>query len=219
MAHGQPPALRGGRGVRLTAVVAGLLLFALGIVMTLRSDVGLGPWDVLHQGVADHSPLSFGTAGIVVGVGVLAAALALGGVHLGVGTVLNAVLIGAFVDLIILADVVPEPDALASRLALDVAGVATIGIGTALYIGANMGTGPRDSLMLAVGRRLGVRVSLARTAVELGALAAGAALGGTVGVGTLIFALGVGPAVELAFRVLGRSPLTRPGRTPAPVPA
>lgn len=193
----------------MVALQLGLLLFALGIVMTLRSDLGLGPWDVLHQGLADHSPLSFGVAGIVVGVAVLAAATALGGVRIGVGTLLNAVLIGAFIDLLIAVDVVPDPTGLLSRLGLDVGGVLVIGVGTAIYIGAGMGAGPRDSFMLAVVHRFGLRVGVARTAVEVFALAGGAALGGTVGVGTLIFALGIGPAVEASFRILGRSPLAR----------
>lgn len=199
--------LRGGRGARFLALGIGLVLVSLGIVMTLRSDVGLGPWDVLHQGLADHSPLSFGVAGIAVGVGVLAATVALGGVDLGIGTLLNVVLIGVFIDLLIALDVVPDPDALVARLALDVAGVLVFGLGTAVYIGAALGAGPRDSLMLAVVRRFGLRVGLARTLIEPSALACGAALGGTVGVGTLVFALGVGPAVEAAFRLLARSPI------------
>ena len=206
-AHTAPPVLLGGRTTRFVALQGGIFLFALGIVMTLRSDLGLGPWDVLHQGLADHSPLSFGVAGIVVGVGVLAGAMALGGVSLGAGTLLNAVLIGAFVDLLIWVDVVPHPDALGARLLLDVAGVLLIGVGTAVYIGAAMGAGPRDSFMLAVARRFGLRVGVSRTLIELAALAGGAALGGTVGIGTLIFALGVGPAVEASFRLLDRSPL------------
>lgn len=200
----------GGLTFRLAVLQVGLLLFALGIVMTLRSTLGLGPWDVLHQGVADHSPLSFGVAGIVVGVGVLAAAVALGGVALGLGTLLNAVLVGAYVDLLIVIDVVPAPETLVARLALDVGGVLAIGAGTAVYIGAAMGAGPRDSFMLAVSRRFGLRVGVARTLIELAALAGGAALGGTVGVGTLIFALGIGPAVEGSFRLLDRSPLAAP---------
>ena len=202
--------LLGGRAARLVALQLGLLLFALGIVMTLRSELGLGPWDVLHQGLADHSPLSFGVAGIVVGVGVLAAAIALGGVALGLGTLLNAILIGAYVDLLIAIDVVPAPGALAARLALDVGGVVAIGVGTAVYIGAAMGAGPRDSFMLAVARRFGLRVGVSRTLIELAALVGGASLGGTVGVGTLIFALGIGPAVEASFRLLDRSPLAAP---------
>jgi uncharacterized membrane protein YczE len=152
-------------------------------------------------------------AGIVVGVGVLGAALWLGGVSVGVGTLLNAVLIGVFVDVLIALDVVPRPDALAARALLDVGGVVAVGVGTAVYIGAAMGAGPRDSFMLAVARRFGLRVGVARTLIELSALAGGAALGGTVGVGTLVFALGIGPAVEASFRLLDRSPLA--AATPA----
>jgi uncharacterized membrane protein YczE len=202
------PSVRGGLLVRLVVLVAGLLLFALGIVMTLQSDLGLGPWDVLHQGLAEHTPLTFGQAGIAAGVVVLAAAVALG-VLPGPGTVLNVILIGVFLDALIALDVVPSlaGEPLPAKLLLDVAGVLAVGVGTALYIGARMGAGPRDSLMLGLSRRLGLRVGLARSAVEVAAFAGGAALGGTYGAGTIIFALGVGPAIETSFRALARSPL------------
>ena len=211
MSHGTAPRVRGSFLTRLAVLVAGLWIFALGIVMTLEADLGLSPWDVLHQGIQRNSPLSFGAASVLVGIGLLGVTTLLG-VRPGLGTVLNAVLIGLFIDLQIALDLVPsaEGESLGVQLALDAAGVAFVGIATALYIGAWMGAGPRDSLMLALVLRLGWRVGVARTVIELGALAAGLVLGGTVGVGTLVFAFGIGPACEAAFWLLRRSPLVAP---------
>src|SRR3954447_11606404 len=104
------PALRGAFATRLGVLVVGLVAFSLGIVMTLRSNLGLGPWDVLHQGIALHSPLSFGVAAIVVGALVIAVSLGLG-VRPGLGTLLNALLVGTFVEVVVALDVVPEPGA------------------------------------------------------------------------------------------------------------
>jgi uncharacterized protein len=206
--------VRGTFLARLFVLLVGLWIFALGIVMTLEADLGLSPWDVLHQGIQRNSPLSFGVASVLVGIGLLVVTVLLG-VRPGLGTVLNALLIGLFIDLQIALDLVPsaEGEPLALQLALDAAGVALVGVATALYIGAAMGAGPRDSLMLALVQRLGWRVGVARTVIELGALAAGLVLGGTVGVGTLVFAFGIGPACEAAFWLLRRSPLVA-----APVP-
>lgn len=189
----------------------------MGIVALLESRLGLSPWDVLHQGIARHSPLSFGEANIAVGVVVVAAAAALGA-RIGVGTVANAVLVGTFVDLQLRLDWVRQlaHGPLAGRIGLLGLGISVIGVGTALYIGAAMGAGPRDSLMLALSRRTGVRVGAVRAAIELAALGGGFALGGIVGVGTLAFALLVGPAVEASFFALERSPFGRPAR---PIPA
>ena len=189
---------------RLVVLLAGLFCFSLGIVLTLQSQLGLGPWDVLHQGIARQLGISFGMTSIGVGFGVLVLAWLLG-LRVGLGTVLNMALIGAFIDLISLIGLVPDFGGRSwfPRLAVDVAGVLTVGIGSALYIKADFGAGPRDGLMLVLARRAGGRVATVRAAIELTVLAAGALLGGTVGVGTLVFALGIGPAVGLAFRVLG----------------
>jgi uncharacterized membrane protein YczE len=188
---------------RLVILVAGLFCFAFGIMLTLKSDLGLGPWDVFHQGVSRHSGLSFGTASIGVGFGVLLLSWLLG-TRPGVGTVANMVLVGLFIDLIEWSGLLPSfaGRPWPARLAVDVLGVAVVGFGSALYIKANLGAGPRDSLMLALARRLRGRVALVRGALELVVLVAGYLLGGTAGLGTLVFALGIGPAVGLAFRLL-----------------
>lgn len=194
--------------MRAPFLVAGLFLFAFGIVLLLESGLGLSPWDVLNQGISEHTALSFGTANIVVALVVLVVAWRLGA-RIGPGTVANAVLIGLFVDLLLRIDAIEElADApLASRVALLVSGILVIGLGSAFYIGAALGAGPRDSLMLVLAARTGTRIGVVRTVLEASVTAVGFALGGTIGIGTLAFALGIGPAVELAFWVLRRSPL------------
>jgi len=186
-------------------LIAGLFLFALGIVLQLESDLGLGPWDVLNQGISEQTPLSFGTANIVVAVVVLGIAWALGAA-IGPGTVANAVLIGLFVDLLLRLDAVDRLSTtpLGVRIGLLAAAILIVGLGSGLYIGAAFGAGPRDSLMLVGARRTGVRIGIVRATLEIGAGVAGFALGGTVGVGTVAFAFGIGPAVELAFGALVR---------------
>lgn len=210
-----PPRLRGGLLTRICLLVGGLFLFAAGIVALLEARLGLSPWDVLHQGLNRETPLSFGEANIAVGLVVLAFAWVLGA-RIGVGTVANAVLVGSFVQLLIslnwIAGLADEP--LHVRVGLLAAGLALMGVGTGLYLGADLGAGPRDSLMVVGARRTPFRIGLVRTVLELAALAAGAALGGTVGLGTVAFVAGIGPSVELSFWLLERSPLglrQRPG--------
>jgi uncharacterized membrane protein YczE len=183
----------------------------------LESRLGLSPWDVLHQGIAKHSPFSFGVATIVVGVVVLAVAWLLGA-KVGFGTVANAVLIGVFIDALLRIDAVTNlaHTALVVRMGLVAAGIWLIGAGSAFYIGAALGAGPRDSLMLVLSRRTEIRIGAVRTVIELTALIAGFALGGKVGLGTLAFAVLIGPSVETSFFLLERSPLGEPPRAPVP---
>lgn len=203
-----PPQLRGGLGIRLILLILGLFLFASGIVALLESGLGLSPWDVLHQGLDRQTPLSFGAANIVVSAVVLASAWLLGA-RIGVGTLANALLVGTFVEVVSSLEPVAAlaGTSLLIRIVLLIAGLALMGVGTGLYLGANLGAGPRDSLMIVGARRTPFRIGVVRAVLEIGALAAGFALGGTVGVGTLAFALGIGPAVELSFWLLARSPL------------
>ena len=203
--------IRGGLAARLTSLVLGLFLCSCGIVAFLESGLGLPPWDVLHQGIAEQTALSFGEANVAVSVVVLVIA-ALAQARIGIGTVLNAVLIGTFVIALTAIDAVDQlADAsLAGRIALMLVALLLFGIGSALYIAPDLGAGPRDSLMLVLSKRLRVRIGVSRTGLELAALLVGWALGGTVGIGTLLFALGIGPAVELSFRALARTPLVAP---------
>lgn len=188
---------------RLLVVIVGLFFYAFGIVLTYRSGVGLDPWDVFHQGISRHTPLSFGIANIVVGATLIVLTLALK-VYPGVGTILNMFLIGSFVDLLLRFNIVPDLGHLALfwRLLLNAAGVGVIGLGTAFYMTPRLGAGPRDGLMMRLHTLTGLRVAIVRTSIEVCVLIIGFLLGGTLGIGTLIFALGIGPAVEGSFYLL-----------------
>jgi uncharacterized protein len=212
-----PPVIRGSFRVRLAFLVAGLFLCAVGIVLFLESELGLPPWDVLHQGIAEQTGLSFGAANLAVSLAVLGLSWRLGA-HVGLGTLLNALLVGTFVLLLTPLDAVAalSEESLAVRIGLLPLALACFGVGSAFYICASMGAGPRDSLMLVASRRLRVRIGVARTGIELAALALGFALGGTAGIGTLVFAAGIGPVVEASFRLLARTPLARPAVASAP---
>jgi uncharacterized membrane protein YczE len=177
---------------RLPRLLGGLALFGIGIGLMVRADLGLGPWDVLHQGVAERTGATIGTVTILTGVVVLLLWIPLRE-RPGLGTVLNALLIGLVADATLA--VVDEPSAMPVRVALLVAGIFVFGPGSGLYIGAGLGPGPRDGLMTGLARR-GRPVRVVRTGIELTVLALGAALGGSVGIGTVLFALTVGPNVH-----------------------
>ena len=205
--------------MRWIALVSGLGLFAFGIVLLLESRLGLSPWDVLSQGIAKHSPLmSFGNANIASALVVLVVAWRLGA-RVCPGTVANAILIGLYLDLFLSLGVVKRMghEPLAVRVLELVVGILLIGGATALYIGAALGAGPRDSLMLVVSRRSGVRVGTVRTAIESAVTVGGFALGGKVGIGTLAFAFGIGSAVEASFWLLARSPASLSSATPSTI--
>jgi uncharacterized membrane protein YczE len=198
-------------------LLAGLWLFAVGVVLGLRSGLGVSPWDVLHDGIRQATPLSFGAATVLVGVVLVVVALA-AGVRPGPGTLVNMVAIGVFVDALLASGLVDNLAGRAPpvRLAAVLAGVGLVALGSALYIGAGLGSGPRDSLMLALAARTRLPVGLIRGLLEGSVLGVGWRLGGVVGLGTVLFAFGIGPAVQLAFRVLQvdlpREPNRRRGR-------
>ena len=161
----------------------------------VRAGLGLGPWEVLHQGIAGRTGLTIGTISILVAFVVLLGWIPLRQ-PLGIGTISNAVLIGLTTNTVL--SVLDPPAHLAARIALLLVGILLLGAGSGLYIGAGLGPGPRDGLMTGISARSGGRLSLrlVRTAIELTALAGGWALGGTVGIGTLLFALSIGPLVQ-----------------------
>jgi uncharacterized membrane protein YczE len=194
---------------RLPQLVVGLLCLGAGIAATVRADLGLSPYDVLHQGVADHTGLSFGLVVVLVGIGVLLLWIPLRQ-RPGVGTVVNTLTVGFITNAVL--DVLPHPHALAWRWALLLGGLVGTGLGVGLYIGCGLGPGPRDGLMTGIAAR-GHPLWLVRTLLELTALACGAALGGTVGVGTAVFAFGIGP---LGHLFLHRFHLGVGGRDPDP---
>lgn len=178
---------------RLARCVFGLALFGVGIALIVDADLGLGPWDVFHQGLSEITGLSMGLVIVIVGVLLMLFWIPLRQ-RPGLGTVLNALEIGVVVDLAApLLGVQTEP---VVRLGLLGAGLVLIAAGSGLYIGAGLGAGPRDGLMMGLAER-GVSVRSARTGIELVVLAAGIALGGAVGVGTIAFAFGIGPMVQV----------------------
>lgn len=205
------PILHGGFAPRFAWLVVGLFLCAVGVLCFLESELGLPPWDVLHQGLAEQLGISFAVANLVVSLLVLAASWALRA-YIGLGTLMNALLIGGFLIVLTASETVSSlsEQGLGVRIALLAVALPCFGAGSAFYISASMGAGPRDSLMLVISRLLRVRIGVARTGLELAALVVGFALGGTAGLGTVVFALGIGPSVELSFWLLERTPLAAP---------
>lgn len=177
---------------RFPRLLLGLFLFGAGSALQVQADLGLSPWEVLHQGIAARTPLSIGVASIAVSMAVLLLWIPLRQA-LGVGTVANAILIGAFIDLVIF--LVPTPEAIVIRWAFLLGGILLVGIGSGFYIGVHLGPGPRDGLMTGIARR-GPSLRIARTGVEGSALVIGWLLGGTVGIGTVLFSLTIGPIVQ-----------------------
>ena len=178
---------------RLVQLYLGLVLYGVSMALFLRSQLGNMPWDVLHQGIERYVPVSFGTITIATGVIVLLLWIPLRQ-RPGLGTVSNVLVIGVVVDLAL--RVVGEPSHLAVRIAFLVAGVVLNAVATACYIGARFGPGPRDGLMTGVVAKYGWPVRRVRTVIEVTVVAVGFALGGTLGVGTLVYALAVGPLVH-----------------------
>ena len=183
---------------RLVQLTVGLGLYGLSGALLVRGRLGLDPWDVLHQGIARHTGLAIGTIVIIVGVVVL-----LGWIPLrqwpGIGTVLNAALIGLVMNLAL--DWLPHPHAMPVRATYMIGGVVLCGVATGMYIGADLGPGPRDGLMTGLVRRTGKSVRLIRTGLELTVLISGWLLGGTVGLGTVVFALAIGPLAQVFLPV------------------
>lgn len=184
----------------LLRLVAGLWLFGTGDAFIVDATLGNAPWTVLAEGVSLHTPLTIGTATLAIGVVVL-----LGWIPLrerpGLGTVLNVLVIGLAIDA--MRPLLPEPQAVVPRLLMLVLGTGLVGLGSGLYLTAALGPGPRDGLMTSIHRRSGLPIAVVRGGIELAALTIGWSLGGTVGVGTVVFAVLIGPSVQLGLRVAG----------------
>ena len=183
-----PPRLR-----RLTQLFAGLVLYGFSDALMLLAGLGVDPWDVFHQGLSRRFGLGVGTWAIIVGVVVLALWIPL---HQrpGFGTVSNVIVVGSVIDLSLAT--IPAPHGLASRIAVLLAGVFLNGVATGAYIGAGLGPGPRDGLMTGLAAR-GHSIRVVRTALELTVLVSGWLLGGTVGIGTVVYALAIGPLAHI----------------------
>ncbi len=187
--------------MRLIRLMFGLFLYAVGIVITINADIGYAPWDVFHVGFSNTFGMSIGTASIITGlaIGVITVIL---GEKIGIGTVLNMVMIGVFVDWIMIAGFIPTATNFLSGVSMMSIGIIIISLATYFYISAAFGSGPRDSLMVAVTRKSGLPVGLCRGTIEVLAVIVGWQLGGKLGAGTILFALFIGLFVQTTFRAL-----------------
>ncbi|MFJ8694640.1 membrane protein YczE [Streptomyces roseolilacinus] len=196
---------------RLTQLTAGLLLYGASSALLVRSGLGLEPWNVLHQGLSRLTGLSIGVIVTIMGAVVLLLWIPLRQ-RPGLGTVANVLLIGAAMDATLA--VAPDAEGLPARIALMVSGVVLNGLATGLYIAARLGPGPRDGLMTGLHRLTGRSIRLIRTLLEIGVVATGFLLGGSLGVGTVLYALAIGPLAQLALRLFavpGAAPDAAPG--------
>jgi uncharacterized membrane protein YczE len=178
---------------RLAQLYAGLVLFGVSVAFFVQARLGLDPWDVFHQGLAERSGIRIGTVAIGVGLVVLLLWIPLRQ-RLGLGTVSNVILVGLTLDVALV--VLPKAGPMAARIAFLLVAILMNAVATGLYIGAGLGPGPRDGLMTGLARR-GYSIRVVRTTIELAVLAIGWLLGGTVGVGTALFALSIGPLVHV----------------------
>ncbi|HSP97225.1 MAG TPA: hypothetical protein VL049_08270 [Candidatus Dormibacteraeota bacterium] len=186
------------RLARLPGLLAGLILFGAAVAVMAQAGLGLGPWEAFHQGISRQTGLALGTVSILVGVPVLALWWPIG-VRPGIGTLLNIALVGMTTNVAL--PLLPAPSGLPVRLAMMLAGVLGIGIASGIYLAADLGPGPRDGLMTGLHHRFGWPIFAVRTTIEVSVLAIGWWLGGTVGLGTLVFAFGIGSVVQWALGI------------------
>ena len=197
-----PPATEVRR--RLPRLLFGLVVCGVGLALIIRADLGLDSWNVLHQGLESQTGISIGMITILVGLAMFAITLPLGE-QIGLGTLLNVLLIGLTIDLVLWP--LDEPDSTAVRWAFLIGGTLLFAVGSGFYIGAGLGPGPRDGVMTALAAR-GLSVGVVRTGIELVVLAVGWLLGGSVGAGTVLFALAIGPLVAFFLRRVSLAPVT-----------
>jgi uncharacterized protein len=189
--------------LRLLHVNVGLMLFGVGIVAMLNAHVGVGPWDVFHQGLARRTPLSIGAAMIAAGGTILLISVLVARVRPGIGTLLNMALVGPWVDFFRELGSIPVASGFVEGLALFMIGVVLCGFATGLYLTAGLGAGPRDGFALGISRVLQIPVRRARTLVEVAVCLTGWLLGGSVGLGTILFAFSIGPLMQFSLHVFG----------------
>lgn len=180
-------------------ILVGLFIFASGVVFLLKSNLGMGPWNVFHVGITTQVPLTMGRVTQIVGLVIIIVSIFLG-MYPGIGTILNMIFIGLFVD--IMNPVIPLGSNIFIQILMLGAGITLIGMGSGLYINSNLGAGPRDSLMLGLSEKTGRSIRLVRNSMEITVLVLGFFLGGPVGVGTVAFALAIGPLVQGFMNVI-----------------
>jgi len=178
----------------------GLLLYAIGIILTIKAHVGYAPWDVFHVGLSLTTGISIGFASIITGV-VIIIFVTIAGEKIGIGTLANIILIGLFIDLILFLDIIPLAENIVIGIAMLLAGLFVISLGSYFYIKSAFGAGPRDNLMVVLNRKTKLPVGVCRSIVELIATIAGWFLGGMVGVGTVISVVAIGFFIQITFAI------------------
>ncbi len=192
--------------VRKSAVLfLGLFLYAVGILLTIHANLGVAPWDAFHLGIVEHSALTLGQTSQLVGFFIVILCAVLGETP-GWGTLANMYFIGLFIDIIERFGLIGSPGSLLARSIMLMVGILMMGWATYFYLSAGLGSGPRDGLMLALSRRLKMKVAIPRTAIEVTVLVIGYFLGGPLGIGTLLTAFLVGPAIQLAYSIMRQDP-------------
>ncbi|PAB60176.1 YczE/YyaS/YitT family protein [Anaeromicrobium sediminis] len=182
-------------------LILGLFLYALGIALTVQANLGVAPWDAFHQGLSNMIGITFGQASIVVGLIIVFFNIILSE-KVGIATILNMFLIGLFIDMIFGSGIIQKSNSIPIGFMMLITGMFVIAIATWLYVGAGLGSGPRDGLMVALTRKTNHTVGLIRSLIELTALILGASLGGQIGIGTAILAFCIGPIVQITFKLL-----------------
>lgn len=191
--------------IRLLRLIGGLFLYALGIVVTMNAHIGYAPWDVFHVGISKTVGISIGNASIIIGVIVVIIAVLLGE-KIGIGTILNMLLIGVFLDVLLKLDIIMTTNNFLIGILMMIIGLFIISLASYFYIGSGFGAGPRDSLMVAITRKTGLPVGVCRVTIELLAALVGWKLGGMIGIGTIISAFVIGFCVQVTFKLLKFDP-------------
>ena len=186
--------------IRFLKLLFGLFICSVGIVMLINAGLGLGPWDVFHQGLSLKTGITIGQASILTGFAIVLFT-SFFGERLGWGTLLNTVLIGLFMDFLMLNKIIPVVSNIIPQIIMISGGMLLIGIGSYFYMSAELGSGPRDGLMVVIAKRSSMSVQFIRNAIEVAALAVGYFMGGFFGIGTVVIALTIGYFVQFAFKL------------------
>lgn len=187
--------------IRFSKLILGLFLFAVGIVMTINANLGVAPWDVFHQGLSRVSGITIGQANIIVGFFIIILDVVLGQT-IGWATILNMLLLGTFIDILMLNNLIPTFNSIFSSLLMLILGMTVQGYGCWLYLLAQLGAGPRDGLMVILTKRTGKSIRFNKSMAELCAVIVGYFLGGSLGIGTVIMAILGGPIFQWAFKTV-----------------
>lgn len=188
---------------RILSLFFGLALYGVGIVMTIQANIGTSPWDMFHIGLTNYLPLTLGQVSQIVGLIIIVFCLFIG-VKPGIGTVSNMFFIGLFIDLIYKYSLIPKSSSIIYSLLLMFGGIFVIGWATYFYLGAGLGAGPRDGLMLGIIYKSGWPVWKIRTIMELSVVAGGFIMDGQLGIGTAITAFTIGPSIQLVYKIMGK---------------